>query len=62
MDASPIITPDSQLPPSPRQAETSLHIWRAVALAALALVAALAFGAYSQPELLLNFAGLRYCG
>ena len=27
-----------------------------------ALIAVLAFGAYQQPELLLNIIGLRYCG
>ena len=33
-----------------------------VGLLAVAAVAALAFGAYRQPELLLNLMGLRYCG
>lgn len=36
-------------------------LW-AIALLAAALLAALAFGAYRQPELLLNLLGLRYCG
>jgi hypothetical protein len=39
--------------------------WRAAWIGALVgavLVAILAFGAYRQPELLLNIMGLRYCG
>lgn len=36
-------------------------IWT-VALVGAALIAVLAFGAYRQPELLLNIMGLRYCG
>jgi len=35
-------------------------IWGATLLAAA--VVTLAFGAYRQPELLLNLLGLRYCG
>lgn len=62
MDARPTITPEPQLSSPPDRAEASLRIWRAIALAAAALIAAMAFGAYSQPELLLNFVGLRYCG
>ncbi len=42
--------------------ERALRLWRAAALALAALVAALAFAAYTQPELLLNYTGLRYCG
>ncbi|TRZ98380.1 MAG: hypothetical protein D4R84_03830 [Rhodocyclaceae bacterium] len=34
----------------------------AVGLLAVVMVTALAFGAYRQPELLLNLLGLRYCG
>lgn len=34
----------------------------AVGLLAAAAIVALAFGAYRQPELLLNLMGLRYCG
>ena len=40
----------------------ALRVWRALALALAALIAVLVFGAYSQPELLLNYSGLRYCG
>ena len=34
----------------------------ALGLLALAVVTVVAFGAYRQPELLLNLMGLRYCG
>ncbi len=40
----------------------ALRVWRAIALALAALIVVLVFGAYSQPELLLNYSGLRYCG
>lgn len=46
-------------PPSrkwPRRA-----LW-ATGLLIVAVITALAFGAYGQPELLLNIMGLRYCG
>ncbi|OHC70921.1 MAG: hypothetical protein A3H93_19315 [Rhodocyclales bacterium RIFCSPLOWO2_02_FULL_63_24] len=33
-----------------------------IGLLALAIVTIAAFGAYRQPELLLNLMGLRYCG
>ena len=36
-------------------------LW-AVGLLAVGVITALAFGAYRQPELLLNLLGLRYCG
>lgn len=62
MDTSQNSTPDAQLPSPPQGMATSHRFWQAIAIAAAALVAALAFGAYSQPELLLNFVGLRYCG
>lgn len=45
-------------PPAP----AALHLWRAVALTLAALLAALAFAAYTRPDLLLNYSGLRYCG
>ena len=47
---------------SPGTTAKALRVWRALALALVALVVVLAFGAYSQPELLLNYSGLRYCG
>jgi hypothetical protein len=34
----------------------------AIGLLAVAVIMALVFGAYRQPELLLNLMGLRYCG
>lgn len=49
----------SQSPATPHRS------WRAVwlvGLLVLATVTVLAFGAYRQPELLLNLIGLRYCG
>lgn len=60
MDARPTTGNEPVSPPG--QTEASLRLWRAIALAAAALIAAMAFGAYSQPELLLNYIGLRYCG
>ena len=36
-------------------------LW-AVGLVAAMAITAMAFGAYRQPELLLNLIGLRYCG
>jgi hypothetical protein len=60
MDARPTITKEVSTPSE--RTEASLRIWRALALAAAALIAAMAFGAYNQPELLLNYIGLRYCG
>ncbi len=62
MNASPNITPDAHLPLPAHGMETLRRLGRAMALAAAALIAALAFGGYSQPELLLNFVGLGYCG
>lgn len=44
----------------PRQDWSHRAAW-AIALLA-ALITALAFAAYRQPELLLNLMGLRYCG
>lgn len=45
----------------PRRVWSRRALW-IVALLAAAIVTALAFGAYRQPELLLNLMGLRYCG
>ena len=42
--------------------ERSRRILWALGLGAAVIIAALAFGAYRQPELLLNLMGLRYCG
>lgn len=64
MDVHNDIAPNGPLPPSPVPAGVRFGARAAwvIGLAALALVAALAFGAYRQPELLLNLIGLRYCG
>jgi hypothetical protein len=45
-----------------RGAERARRAAWVVALAGAVLIAILAFGAYRQPELLLNIMGLRYCG
>jgi len=47
------------LPPAPRWSARVLWV---LGLLAVAAVTALAFGAYRQPDLLLNLLGLRYCG
>ncbi len=52
-------TPQPILPP---KLTPGLAAWRTLALALAAVLAALAFAAYTQPELLLNYSGLRYCG
>ena len=48
-------------PATPRRDWSRRALW-AVGLLAVAVITALAFGAYRQPELLLNLLGLRYCG
>lgn len=52
----------SDLPPLSSGAERTRRAAWTVALTGAVLVAVLAFGAYRQPELLLNIMGLRYCG
>ena len=47
--------------PSPPMDGSRRALW-IISLVAAAVIAALAFGAYRQPELLLNLMGLRYCG
>jgi preprotein translocase subunit SecD len=47
---------------SPSGGDSSRRLLLAIGLLAAAAIVALAFGAYRQPELLLNFMGLRYCG
>ena len=51
---------DDSLPP-PGVARARPVPW-VFGLLGAAILAALAFGAYRQPELLLNIMGLRYCG
>ena len=55
---------DSMQPGASSATETSPNaaFWRSLALALAAVIAVLAFAAYTQPELLLNYSGLRYCG
>lgn len=50
------------LPPAQPGADWSRRAAWAVALVGAALIVVVVFGAYRQPELLLNFMGLRYCG
>ena len=55
--------PVSQYPPiAPPSTSAALAAWRALALVLAVVLAALGFAAYTQPELLLNYTGLRYCG
>ncbi len=56
--------PKAMAPPAEPagSAVRAMRLWRALALALAVLIAGLVFGAYSQPELLLNYSGLRYCG
>jgi len=49
-------------PGSPPPMNRSRRMVWGVALLAAVVIAAMAFGAYRQPELLLNLMGLRYCG
>ena len=51
-----------ELPPSPPRTNRSRRVLWAIGLLAALVITALAFGAYRQPELLLNILGLRYCG
>jgi hypothetical protein len=49
----------SSLPPRPDRARRVVWI---IGLVIVTIITVLAFGAYRQPELLLNLMGLRYCG
>jgi len=61
MDAGTGASRGTVSPPEPRVAAWRRPAaWSAALLAAI--VVAAAFGAYRQPELLLNLLGLRYCG
>ncbi len=62
MDLTNDLTPPPEAPPSPSRLDRSRRVLWVIALLAVVLVTALAFGAYRQPELLLNILGLRYCG
>ncbi|MCF8151565.1 MAG: hypothetical protein K9J80_12545 [Sulfuritalea sp.] len=56
----PIAEPTSA--PSPQAMRRSHRVLWVVGLVAALAITAIAFGAYRQPELLLNMIGLRYCG
>ena len=62
MDAPVEIVHSEDRPPDTLRPDWSRRAIRAAGLLAVAMIAALAFGAYRQPELLLNILGLRYCG
>jgi hypothetical protein len=55
-------TAGSDLPASSSGADRTRRAAWTAALVGAVLIAILAFGAYRQPELLLNIMGLRYCG
>jgi hypothetical protein len=62
MEAHDDITQSEERPVSPSRMDWSRRFLWGIGLLAVALIIALAFGAYRQPELLLNLMGLRYCG
>lgn len=62
MEAHDDLALSEDRPDLPSRADRSHHFLWAVGLFAVALITVLAFGAYRQPELLLNLMGLRYCG
>jgi hypothetical protein len=60
---TPIPAADSEnRPASPLRGDWVRHAAWVIGLLVAVLVTALVFGAYRQPELLLNLMGLRYCG
>jgi hypothetical protein len=62
MDSSDeIVRSEDRTPTLPCRDRIRRAAW-VIGLLAVVIVAALAFVAYRQPELLLNFIGLRYCG
>lgn len=61
MDARDEIVRRADRPPLLAMIRSRRALW-AVGLLALAAIVVLAFGAYRQPDLLLNLIGLRYCG
>ena len=62
MDVTKEIADKPETPSSSTRMDRSHRALWTIALLAAATVAVLAFGAYRQPELLLNLMGLRYCG
>ena len=61
MDLTNDLANPPELPPQPRTDRSRRVLW-AIGLLAALVITAVAFGAYRQPELLLNILGLRYCG
>lgn len=62
MDLSNNLAYHPEPPPSPPRMHRSHRVLWAIGVLAALVITALAFGAYRQPELLLNILGLRYCG
>ena len=62
MDAPVEIVGSTERSPLPRQPLWPRRMLWAAGMLVVAIIAALAFGAYRQPDLLLNLMGLRYCG
>ena len=62
MDAPVEIVQSEDRPANVLRRDWSRRAVWAIGLLAVVMVTALAFGAYRQPELLLNLLGLRYCG
>ena len=62
MDANENAASGEDRPPAPPRMNRSRRAAWAIGLLAMAIITALAFGAYRQPELLLNLMVLRYCG
>ena len=62
MDAHNEIAPDENTAPKPLPLDRPRRALWLVGFLLAAVVTVLVFGAYRQPELLLNLMGLRYCG
>jgi hypothetical protein len=62
MDAPDRIAHSESPAISPSNSNWSRRVAWVVGVLVAVLITALAFGAYRQPELLLNLMGLRYCG
>lgn len=62
MDTTDRMAPSESSAVSSSSGDRSHRVAWAVGVLVAVLITALAFGAYRQPELLLNLMGLRYCG